>query len=175
MRAVVLITALAACSYSPTRSVVQGDDIPPVDMPLPIDTAVDIPPPIDACVATTEVCNGGTDEDCNEMTDCGDPACGGTAYCCSGTGKIFSIPNNCNDDHGTTGSSDQVEVYCCDGQTRFCLSGEACPWRVGCIASAKTCSHAGLSDDILAIATCNKFMGITTYGCSPDEQAILTP
>ncbi len=171
MRAVLLV-ALTACSFSP-RPAQQGDDAPVIDA-APVDT-IDMAVAIDACVPTAEVCNGGTDEDCNGMVDCADPACGPTPYCCQGTGKIFNISNTCTDDHGTTGSSDQLEVYCCDGQTRFCLSGEACPWRGGCVTSAKTCSHAGLFDDVLATASCNKFMGITTYGCSPDEQAVLTP
>jgi len=124
---------------------------------------------------SVEICNGGVDDDCNGMTDCGDPACSSGAYCCTGVGKVHTISNSCNNDFGTSGSSDVVEVYCCDGQARFCLSGEACPWRNGCITSDKTCSHAGLSGDILATATCQKWDNISTYGCSPDEQAVLTP
>lgn len=122
-----------------------------------------------------EICNGGIDDDCNGQIDCADPACSGGAYCCTGSGLVHTISNSCADDFGTTASSDEVEVYCCNGQARFCLSNEACPWRNGCVDVVETCSRSGLPGDMLATATCEKWQGISTYGCNADGQAVLSP
>lgn len=172
MRAIILVL-VTACSYSPTPNVA-ADDTPPIDTAPPVDE-IDSPPAIDACVAVAEVCNGALDEDCNGAMDCADPACTATPYCCTGSGRIHTASNGCTDDFGMSGSSDELEVYCCDGQTRFCLSKEACPWRNGCVTSDKTCVHTGLSGDIMAMLTCERFQNQTTYACGPDEQIVLTP
>lgn len=121
--------------------------------------------------AKVEICNGAVDDDCNGVTDCADPACTQGEFCCTGTGRIHTIRNSCNSDFGTSGSSDEVEVYCCDGQARFCLSNESCPWRSGCPAgNTKTCSRGGLLADLMATATCDLWKGQTSYSCNADEQ-----
>lgn len=127
---------------------------------------------VESLASKIESCTGAVDEDCNGVTDCGDPACGGTPFCCTGTGLIHTIENTCvTQDFGTSGSSDKVEVYCCEGQARFCLSKEACPWRTGCpVGNTKTCSRAGLPGTALAIAECDLWESQTSYSCSADEQ-----
>jgi len=124
----------------------------------------------DTTDTSQESCTGGIDDDCNGSVDCGDPACSAGAFCCTGTGLVHRIQNTCMSDFGTSGSSDTLEVYCCDGAARFCLSGEACPWRAGCITSVATCSRAGLPTDLMATATCQTWEGQTSYSCGVDEQ-----
>lgn len=125
-----------------------------------------------------ESCTGGIDDDCNGYTDCADGtccadgACGSTAFCCTGTGLVHTIGNTCMTDFGSTGSSDSLEVYCCDGIARFCLSGETCPWRTGCGApTEETCSRSGLSTDQMATATCQKWRSQSNYNCDPASHA----
>lgn len=130
---------------------------------------------IETVEAKVEICNGAVDEDCNQLTDCGDSACEDTPFCCVDRpdGLAHTIGNTCvTDDFGSSGSSDNLEVYCCGGQARFCLSKEACPWRAGCPAgNTKTCSRAGLGASLkMAVADCQLWKGQTDYGCSLDEQ-----
>jgi len=128
--------------------------------------------------AIVEICTDAVDNDCNGFADCQDgpaccsnAACSGGAYCCTGTGQIATIGNTCLNDFGSTSSSDSMEIYCCNGIARFCLSGEACPWRAGCGATTTTatCSRSGLSSDLMATATCQLWHGQTTYSCSVAE------
>jgi hypothetical protein len=128
--------------------------------------------------AVVEICTDAIDNDCDGFTDCQDgpsccanAACSGGAYCCTGTGQIATIGNTCLTDFGSTGSSDSMEIYCCGGIARFCLSGEACPWRAGCGATTTTatCSRSGLASDLMATATCQLWHGQTTYSCSVAE------
>jgi hypothetical protein len=124
-----------------------------------------------------EACTGGADEDCDGYADCADGpccadnACGSTGFCCTGTGLVHTINNTCMTDHGTTSPSDNLEVYCCDGIARFCLSGEACPWRNGCVVTEATCSDAGLPAELMAEATCQRWRFISSYACDADEHA----
>lgn len=48
---------------------------------------------------------------------------------CEGIGKIDTIPDQCIDDGGANGGSDNLEIYCYNNLIRFCLSNESCPWR----------------------------------------------
>lgn len=129
----------------------------------------------DATADAVEACAGAVDEDCNGATDCGDMPCVATPFCCVGSadGPVHTIGNTCVvDDFGTSGSSDNLEVYCCGGQARFCLSKEACPWRGGACPPGltKTCSRAGLPGTMMATANCSLWKGQTSYSCSADEQ-----
>jgi hypothetical protein len=67
---------------------------------------------------------------------------------CTGTGRIATIPDECMDDGGAGAAGDSLEVYCVNHLARFCLSGEACPWRDGAPATddGATCSRSGLDD-----------------------------
>ena len=93
---------------------------------------------------------------------------------CTGTGQIASVPDACMDDGGGTGIDDSLEIYCVHGITRFCLSGEACPWRADPdFDDGTTCSRAGLDTGgelFMAHATCNQFRGHEWYVCSDDAQ-----
>jgi len=128
----------------------------------------------DLTATAVEACTGAVDDDCNGYTDCADhpccadAACSGGAFCCTGTGLVHTIGNTCMTDFGTSGSGDSLQVYCCDGIARFCLSGEACPWRTGCIVTEDTCSRAGLPDDRMATATCQKWRIQSAYNCGVD-------
>ncbi len=93
-----------------------------------------------------------------------------TILSCSGEGLIFVVPDGCMDDGGGSDAGDSLEIYCCDGIARFCLSWEDCPWRDGCIDTPKTCSRSGLYSDWMATTFCNKWNNITEYYCSVDEQ-----
>jgi len=125
-----------------------------------------------------ETCGGGADDDCDGYADCADGAgccadngCTTTPFCCTGNGLVHTINNTCMTDYGTTSPSDNLEVYCCDGIARFCLSGEACPWRGGCVVTDETCSDAGLPTDVMADATCQRWRFISTYSCDTNEHA----
>lgn len=48
---------------------------------------------------------------------------------CSGSGLVGCLPDRDIGDGGANAMGDCLEVYCLDGQTRVCLSGEKCPWR----------------------------------------------
>jgi hypothetical protein len=128
-----------------------------------------------------EACTGGTDDDCDGYADCadgpccGDGACTPTAFCCTGTGLVHTINNTCMSDYGTTSSSDNLQVYCCDGIARFCLSGEECPWRNGCIVTDATCSNAGLPAELMADATCQRWRSMSHYACDANQRAYFPP
>ena len=68
---------------------------------------------------------------------------------CSGSGRIGTVSDECMDDGGANGVGDSMEIYCFKNVTRFCLTGEKCPWRDNLPRSddGKTCSHAGLGID----------------------------
>ena len=97
------------------------------------------------------------------------------AGACSGSGLIATVPDDCMDDGGGTGIDDALEVYCFDAVPRFCLSGEACPWRDGGGSSddRATCSRAGLDaggELFMAHAWCNQWQGHEWYVCGDDGQ-----
>ena len=48
---------------------------------------------------------------------------------CSGNGCILTVNKKCMHDYGTSGSDDELEIYCYRGVERFCLSHELCPSR----------------------------------------------
>lgn len=91
---------------------------------------------------------------------------------CSGEGLIYEVTNLCLDDGGLSVSDDLLEVYCCGGVKRFCLSGEECPWRAGCANDAATCSRAGLAPgtDWMAVINCCEWGGPRDFYCSEDRQ-----
>jgi hypothetical protein len=99
---------------------------------------------------------------------------------CTGSGLVATIPDACMDDGGSTGVGDSLEVYCFHDKARFCLSGEACPWRAHLPASddGRTCSHAGIggpqgdaSDpDFMAHTWCQEWKDQTGLRCSPAGQ-----
>ena len=70
---------------------------------------------------------------------------------CSGNGRILTVNKKCMHDYGTSGSDDELEIYCYRGAKRFCLSHELCLWRShrsnSCAAMFElaTCSVSGLS------------------------------
>ena len=70
---------------------------------------------------------------------------------CSGNGRILTVNKKCMHDYGTSGSDDNLEIYCYRGAKRFCLSHELCPWRShrsnSCAAMFElaTCSVSGLN------------------------------
>jgi len=94
---------------------------------------------------------------------------------CVGEGLVHTVPDACMDDGGTSGIGDALEVYCCDGTSRFCLSGEACPWRAGYTDDFATCSRAGLATDYLASTSCSEWKGHRDYYCGPDGQIRFVP
>ena len=48
---------------------------------------------------------------------------------CSGSGLLSCLPNGWLTDSGLNTSGDCLEIYCVNGFTSVCLSGEQCPWR----------------------------------------------
>lgn len=128
----------------------------------------------DTTDTTTEVCGATGDANCDgyagcaDQSCCGDAACTTSGFCCAGNGLVHTASNSCTNDFGTSGSSDELEVYCCGGIARFCLSKEACPWRSGCGApTPDTCSRSGLSSDAMATLNCSTWQSKTTFNCSP--------
>lgn len=96
---------------------------------------------------------------------------------CSGTGKTHTIPDGSLNDGGGTSAGDSLEVYCFSGVARWCLSGEACPWRGASsdTTGGKTCSRAGLGSDWMATAYDNFWINnfgklYTNYYCNLSEQ-----
>lgn len=122
----------------------------------------------DAATPTTEVCDD-NDNDCDGATDEG-----WSAECqditCNGNGHIQTIPDGCINDGGMSAGGDALQVFCCFGIARFCLSGEACPWRNGCVESNDTCSRAGLGSDFMADAFCGSFEGHQHFYCNSQNQ-----
>jgi hypothetical protein len=118
----------------------------------------------------TEVCDG-IDNDCDSSSDEGFSAtCDDIT--CSGVGLIGSISDGCLDDGGGTSGSDNLEVYCFEGITRFCLSGESCQWRNGFPSTddGTTCESSGLTSDYMANALCGDWNGHTDFHCNSAEQ-----
>lgn len=114
----------------------------------------------------TEVCNG-ADDDCDGIVDEGFSATGCVALGCTGSGLVYTIPDGCMDDGGASSGGDALQVFCVDGISRFCLSGEACPWRSGQVTSqTQSCSHSGLSgSNYMASAGCSRWNGHANYYC----------
>ena len=113
----------------------------------------------------TEVCDG-ADNDCDGLVDEGFSATGCVSLACTGSGVIRTIGNECLDDFGQSAGSDTLQVYCVAGVARFCLSGEACPWRAGTTTTAAvTCSRAGLASDLMGRATCDRWNSRSAYAC----------
>jgi hypothetical protein len=117
----------------------------------------------DACGTVREVhCGPGSG-----VNDCGDSE------------LITVVPDACIDDSGTSAINDNLEIYCQEGVMRFCLSGEACPWRSGPVPRTKsTCSAAGLSRPAMATlrgsASCAFPWGARTICCySKDDRSKL--
>jgi hypothetical protein len=98
-----------------------------------------------------------------------------TGLACAGVGLVHTVPDACMDDGGDSGFGDSLEVYCCGGTSRFCLSGEACPWRAGCTDDVANCSRAGLATDYLASASCSEWKGHRDYYCGQDGQIRFVP
>jgi hypothetical protein len=91
------------------------------------------------------------------------------------TGAVTPTAEACDTkDNDCDGLTD--EGFSCDGVARFCLSGEACPWRSGCVTSAETCSRSGLSSDLMASGHTNLscknqwWDGHQDYYCAPTKQ-----
>jgi hypothetical protein len=95
---------------------------------------------------------------------------------CSGTGLVESIADGCVDDGGRNSGNDYVQIFCCNGMKRFCLSGEACSWRSGCPAqnvdNGRTCSRSGLGNDWMATVTCPS-VEIKQIFCDGNEKVTL--
>ena len=118
----------------------------------------------------TEVCDG-IDNDCDSSTDEGFAStC--EDLTCSGIGLIGSIADGCLDDGGSTSGTDNLEIYCYNNITRFCLSGEACQWRAAFPSTddGTTCESSGLSSDYMATALCGDWNGYTDFTCNSSEQ-----
>ncbi len=114
-------------------------DTGPRDTGTPDVGTPDVPP---ACVPITEVFNG-RDDDCDGVVDEGFTTNGIEITC---TANLPTLPDSDIDDGGGTGSRDGLEGFCVRGILRFCLTGEACPWRGGATTTddLQTCSPAGL-------------------------------
>jgi hypothetical protein len=98
---------------------------------------------------------------------------------CAGSGLVATIADECMDDGGANAIGDSLEVYCFKGTARFCLSGEACPWRGHNPKrdDGTTCSHAGLSGDgvdFMTHAWCSQWQGHDWYACSSAGQISFT-
>lgn len=126
------------------------------------------------CGARAELLCG--DEDCSPppTETSRDEECSGElapAPPCDDRGLVFSLPDECLDDGGNTDVGDVLEVYCIDGQARFCLSHESCPWRDGSIDSA-SCSRGGLASTYMAntINECSGWLDHELYCCSMDGE-----
>ncbi len=96
---------------------------------------------------------------------------------CSGTGRIGTVPDECMDDGGANAVGDSLEVYCFHHVARFCLSGEACPWRSKLPSSddGETCSRAGIGDDpqgpdFMVHAWCQEWRSHAWTYCGADGQ-----
>jgi hypothetical protein len=97
-----------------------------------------------SCVPATEVFNS-RDDDCDGLIDEGFSV-DGVSLACAGNGRIITIPDRDIDDGGFSSDFDGLEYYCINRIYRFCLTGEACPWRGGTppVDSGESCSSAGL-------------------------------
>ena len=103
----------------------------------------------------------------------------GSDDACTGTGLVWTVPDDCMDDGGDTGVGDSMEVYCVHGRARFCLSGEACPWRDDpTFDDGTTCSRSGIGlsphdegADFMTHAWCSQWRAHEWTYCAPDGQA----
>jgi hypothetical protein len=125
-----------------------------------------------------ETCNA-VDDDCNgKLDDVGDGGSCVTGPPCQGTGLIFaSVGDECIDDGGGSATGDVLQVYCVNDIARFCLSGEACPWRDGQVtADSVTCSSAGLASTYFASArdACGDWEGHPRICCSASGEVSFT-
>jgi hypothetical protein len=118
----------------------------------------------------TETCNG-ADDDCDGSADEGFGArCESLA--CTGSGLIHVISDGCINDGGGSSGGDAVQVYCVNNIARFCLSGEACPWRSSpTFDDGSTCERSGLGSDYMANAWCEQWNGYGNYYCTSSEDA----
>ena len=92
---------------------------------------------------------------------------------CEGDGLIQVVPDECMHDGGGSAAGDSLEVYCHLGTARFCLSGEACPWRGGETPASggdATCSRAGLDAEWMATAWCDGWSGFHDFSCTERGQ-----
>lgn len=126
--------------------------------------------------STTETSNG-LDDNCNGKVDDVAGTDAGTTPVgppCQGTGLMFaSVGDECIDDGGGSATGDTLMVYCVNDIARFCLSGEACPWRDGqTTPDTVTCSNAGLSSTYFASArdTCGNWESHPRICCSASGQ-----
>lgn len=89
---------------------------------------------------------------------------------CTGSGLIQQLTDACVDDYGASSNGDALEVFCFAGMVRFCLSGEACPWRgTSGAADDQTCSSGGLPPDghmATVISGCKGWKGHAEYWCT---------
>jgi hypothetical protein len=85
---------------------------------------------------------------------------------CTGDGLVHTIADPCMSDSGSTAIDDALEIYCCGGVVRLCLSREDCPWRDACVVETASCSTAGLVSELMAEAHCDLFEGNTQYWCA---------
>ncbi|CAF1369974.1 unnamed protein product [Adineta ricciae] len=125
-----------------------------------------------AVVVFLNVINEGSTSDiiCASTTDTCTPA-ETSKLQCEGTGKIHVIPDECINDGGIDAVGDSLEIYCVCNRARFCLSGEACPWRnptTNEVDNSRTCSRAGLTSSYMANAWCNQWKNQTNYNCCYD-------
>lgn len=100
----------------------------------------DVPP----CTPSTESFNS-RDDDCDGLVDEGFSS-NGVSLACTGEGRTALLPDRDIDEGGFSSAGDGLEIYCINGSQRFCLTGEACPWRAGPPATdnGMSCSTAGL-------------------------------
>ncbi len=106
------------------------------------------------------------DNDCDGSTDEGFGA-RGESLACTGTGVIAYLPDGCINDGGGSSGGDGLEVYCVNNIARFCLTGEACPWRgAPTFDDGRTCSRSGLGSDYMANGWCSLWNGYGNYYCT---------
>ena len=103
-------------------------------------------PDVPTCVPATEVANG-RDDDCDGLVDEGFSGnVPPLSLACTGSGRTILFGDADVDDGGSSSRNDGLEVFCINGSARFCLTGEACPWRAGtpAVDDGRSCSSAGL-------------------------------
>lgn len=134
--------------------------------------------------ATRPSCQGGVSETCNSNGQwSGCPVTTQTtplSLTCTGTGLVQVIPDPNLDDGGRNAINDDLQVYCENGLSRFCLSNEpACPWDPNrpsntTYSSQQTCSTSGIDStaQFFAHIFAKNSVGMpeTWLYCSPDGQ-----
>jgi hypothetical protein len=143
------------------------------------------PPSNSLCDEDDETFCARLGKNCGEVSGldaCGKPRTarcgpGGTVRAGTCAEQIAIVPDPCIDDSGKNAANDNLEIYCHEGVMRFCLSGEACPWRAGPAPRTKsTCSAAGLERTAMATlrgkaGECALPMGARVVCCYPDDKA----